>query len=184
MKTTQVLFKWLLPALSLLLASSQVPAMALLQSDVAETADHNFNLATPGEINTAFNISYQSLALSWNSQADKDLGDEQEASYLWSYDPSVNSSINHSVLRMAADCSHGLASFNHAEGLPAGYLYDLGSGHGTQQISLRGLRPDKGDDIANVAIWNGLTRTTEPGALMLMSLGILGLVFSGKRKGV
>ncbi|MEJ2453419.1 MAG: hypothetical protein P8103_04580 [Candidatus Thiodiazotropha sp.] len=184
MKTTQVLFTWLLPALSLLLASSQVLAMALLQSDVAESADHNSNLATLGEINAVFNISYQDLALRWKIQADKDLGDELEESYLWNFDPSVNTSINHSVLRVAADCFHCIAIFNHAEGVFAEYLHDLGSWHGTQQIAPNGLRSDKENDIASLANWNGLTRTTEPGALVLMSLGILGLVFSGKRKGV
>jgi hypothetical protein len=185
MKATQILYKGLFPALSVLLASFPAQALVLSQANLAATTRHDSNLVTPGEINSVFGSSCQHGLLLWNSQADKGGDAELEDAYLWYFEPSVNGGTSdHIAGGAAADCPHCILFVELGDGVPVRFLYDLGSWDGMERMTLSGFRSETEDDMTHVAIWAGLKHTTEPGVLTLMSLGILGLVFSGKRKGV
>ncbi len=187
MKTTQTRIKWLVPALLLLLVSSQAQAVILLTPDNATaTTEDNSNLTTLSAVNTAFSTAYEDLVLLWKGETDKGTTGQDgslEDAYLWNFDMPVNSgTIDHIANQAAADCPTCILIVKDGNGSPAQYLFDLGDWDGLEQIALSGFWPRKEDAISNVAIWGGTTSVSEPSVLILMSLGLMGLVFSGKRK--
>lgn len=67
---------------------------------------------------------------------------------------------------------------------PSYYFYDLASWNGTDDIVLRDFWPLRGA-ISHVSIWGGdattVTELPEPGILVLLSLGLIGLGLSRRR---
>jgi len=71
---------------------------------------------------------------------------------------------------------------------PAQYLFDIGTWNGMDTFSLTGFWPQQGA-ISNVAIWGASTNggtpplsIPEPGALLLMGAGLMGLGLVRRRK--
>lgn len=77
------------------------------------------------------------------------------------------------------DCYLAIKDGNHA---PTYYFYDLASWNGTEDIVLRDFWPQKGA-ISHVAIWGKpSTNVPEPGIVLLLGIGLLGLLFTTRRQ--
>ncbi len=188
MKTTLIYSKRLLLVLASLLVSFQAQALMLGPGDADASTTDNSNLNTLSEINTAFGTSYSDLMLLWKGETDKGSAGQDgslEDSYLWNADsPANGGTIDYVGGEPAASCPTCLLIVKDGNSEIAQYLFDLGNWDGTEQIMLSGFWPDKRDAISNVAIWGGMAQIPEPGALMLLSLGLLGLFFGRKCKSV
>ena len=176
--------KSLLLALSLLLVSLWAQAFPLTPADADATTADNSNLTTLSDINTAFGTSYSGLVLLWKGETDSGTSGQDgllSGSYLWNVDSPANSgTIDHIAGQAAASCPICFLIVKDGRSEIAQYLFDLGSWDGIEQIALSGFWPEKEDAISNVAIWGGRTSIPEPAALILMSLGLLALVYSTK----
>ncbi|MDR4521409.1 MAG: PEP-CTERM sorting domain-containing protein [Nitrosomonas sp.] len=77
------------------------------------------------------------------------------------------------------DCYLAIKDGNHA---PTYYFYDLASWNGTDDIVLRDFWPKKGA-ISHVSIWGApSTNIPEPGIVLLLGIGLLGLLFTARRQ--
>lgn len=77
------------------------------------------------------------------------------------------------------DCYLAIKDGNHA---PTYYFYDLASWNGTEDIVLRNFWPQKGA-ISHVSIWGkSSTNVPEPGIVLLLGIGLLGLLFTTRRQ--
>lgn len=77
------------------------------------------------------------------------------------------------------DCYLAIKDGNHA---PTYYFYDLASWNGTEDIVLRNFWPQKGA-ISHVSIWGKpSTNVPEPGIVLLLGIGLLGLLFTTRRQ--
>lgn len=188
MKMTKSLINKILPGLALLLVSVQAQALLLTPGDATAVTGDNSNLTTLSEINTAFETSYADLELLWKGETDEGTAGQDGSlkdSYLWNFDTPVNSgTIDHVAGESAASCPTCILIVKDGNSAEAQYLFDLGAWDGTEVIALSGFWPRKVDAISNVAIWGAMTSVPEPGFLMLMSLGLVGLLVAGGRKRV
>jgi hypothetical protein len=187
MKTTLIMTRSLLLALAVLFASLQAQALPLTPGDADATTADNSNLTTLSDINTAFGTAYSGLVLLWKGETDQGTSGQDgllELSYLWNVaSPANGGTIDHIAGQPAASCPTCLLIVKDGNSTYAAqYLFDLGSWDGLEQIALSGFWPEKEDAISNVAIWGGRTSVPEPAMLILMSLGLLALVFSRKLK--
>lgn len=186
MKTTYIYTKWLMLVMAWLCISFQAQALMLDPDDASATTSINSNLTTLSEINSAFGTAYSDLMLLWKGETDSAPAGQDGAladSYLWNVaDPANGGTIDHVGGEPAADCPTCFLIVKDGRSEVAQYLFDLGSWDGIEQIVLSGFWPNKEDAISNVAIWGGVTEVPEPGALLLLSLGLLGLVYSRKSK--
>jgi len=186
MNTTRSYLSSMLVSIVLVLASAQSQALMLTPSDALASTSDNTNLTTLEKINAAFSTSYTDLALLWKGETDSAPAGQDGTladSYLWLVDSPANSgTIAYVEEAEAASCPTCLLIVKDGRSDDAQYLFDLESWDGTEEIALSDFWMDKEDAISNVAIWGGSADIAEPSALMLMSLGLLGLVFSSKRR--
>jgi len=186
MKTRRSFLGFMLISIVLVLASSQSQALVLTPSDATSSTAINSNLTTLAEINAAFSTSYTDLALLWKGETDSAPTGQDGSladSYLWDVDSPANSgTIEYVEGQDTASCPTCVLIVKDGRSDPAQYLFDLGSWDGMEDIVLSGFWSEKEDAISNVALWGDSTSVAEPSALMLMSLGLLGLVFSAKRR--
>jgi hypothetical protein len=184
MKTSNLYGKWLVVVSALLLISFQAQALVMNPSDAVATTADNSNLNTISEINSAFGTSYADLMLLWKGETDSSPAGQDGSlvdSYEWNVDNPANSgTIDYVEGEDTASCPTCLLVVKDGDSEEAQYLFDLGSWDGVEQIALTDFWPDKEDAISNVAIWGGSTSVSEPGTLMLLSLGLLGLTYSRK----
>lgn len=76
-------------------------------------------------------------------------------------------------------CYLAIKDGNHA---PTYYFYDLASWNGTEDIVLKDFWPKKGA-ISHVAIWGApSTSIPEPGIVLLLGIGLLGLLFTTRKQ--
>ncbi|MEJ2694007.1 MAG: PEP-CTERM sorting domain-containing protein [Candidatus Thiodiazotropha sp.] len=184
MKTTSIYSKWLVTVLAWLLISFQAQALMLEPDDASASTSISSNLTTLSDINSAFGTTYSDLMLLWKGETDSAPAGQDGSladSYLWNVaDPANGGTIDHVGGEPAADCPTCFLIVKDGRSDIAQYLFDLNGWDGIEQIVLRGFWPNKEDAISNVAIWGGMTEVPEPGALLLLSLGLLGLVYSRK----
>ncbi len=65
---------------------------------------------------------------------------------------------------------------------PSYYFFDLASWNGTEDIILRDFWPQRGA-ISHVSIWGkSSTSVPEPGIVLLLGIGLLGLLFTARRQ--
>jgi hypothetical protein len=65
---------------------------------------------------------------------------------------------------------------------PSYYFFDLASWNGTDDIELQGFWPNQGA-ISHVSIWGKpSTSVPEPGIVLLLGIGLLGLLFTARRQ--
>jgi hypothetical protein len=63
---------------------------------------------------------------------------------------------------------------------PAWYLFDLSGWNGTDDLELSGFWPDQGA-ISHVTLYGGTTTVPEPGTLLLLGSGLVGLALYGRK---
>jgi hypothetical protein len=181
MKTLYINAKWFAGTLASLLISAQAQALTLDPSDAVASTSDNSNLTTLSEINSAFGTSYADLMLLWKGETDSG-SSGQDGSLTGSYEWNVGSTaksgtIDYVAGEAAASCPTCLLVVKGSNSQEAQHLYDLEEWDGNEQIAV-----EEEGDISNVAIWGGVASVSEPGTLVLMSLGLLGLTYSRKRR--
>ncbi len=177
----------MLASAAMLLVSFQAQALMLEPGDAVAATSDNSNLTTLAAINTAFGTAYTDIDLLWKGETDSGSAGQDGSlagSYLWLVDSPANSgTIEYIAGQAAASCPTCILIVKDGNSLAAQYLFDLGSWDGMESIEISGFWPDKEDAISNVAIWGGMsTDVSEPGTLVLLGLGIMGLGISGKRR--
>lgn len=180
MKKTKIFTKWLPASLTLLMVSFQAQALTLSPSDAAGTVSGNSNLNAVSDINSAFGTYFSALQLLWKSGS----GD-QSGSLADSYELNVDLSAKGGSIDLlsgqdGASCPTCILVVDDPSE-DAQYLVELGDWDGAESIELEEF--GVGEDDSSVAIWGGEAASVpEPSVLMLMSLGLLGLVYNSKRK--
>lgn len=170
----------------LLICSFQAQALMLTPGDADASTAINTNLGTLSEINSAFGTSYADMMLLWKGETDKGAAGQDGAligSYEWNADsPANGGTIDYLSGEVAATCPTCFLIVKDGRSTIAQYLFDLGGWDGMEQIVLSNFWPLKEDAISNVAIWGGRVTVPETSQFVLMSIGVLGLLFIRRRK--
>ena len=179
--------------LALAIGLAAAPAHALIMlapGDATDTTDTTSNLTTLEQINLAFGTSYTGLSLSYKAN----VGGTDEGPYAGFYTTTFDNEPNDPADALITwdggsfiPCPTCLLIVKDGNQSPAQYLFDLGNWNGQESIQLTGFWPNQGA-ISNVAIWSGTNGGTppsqipEPGMLLLMGAGLMGLGLARRRK--
>lgn len=175
-------------ALVLGFAAVQAHALLLTPAGADATTNVNSNLGNIADINTAFGTSYSTdmtLEYKMNVGDSSDTG-TFAASYATAFDNTPTDPADATITWIGPDaisCPDCFLIVKDGRQTPAQYLFDLATWNGTDTIQLTGFWPEQGA-ISHVEIWNGerANGVPEPGVLLLMGAGLLGLGLSRRRK--
>lgn len=181
-----------------LAAADARATIMLTPSGASATTNDNSNLTALLDINSAFGTSYAGLSLLYKANSGTIVTEDGTLAAFYttvfsntSTDP-ADADITWDGGASYIACPTCILIVKDGNQEPAQYLFDLGSWSGQEAIALRDFWPNSGA-ISNVAIWGGgagngddggtpPSQIPEPGVLMLLGAGLLGLGLGRRRQ--